>query len=54
VDNIHGNHLNISVFLFQHIDSIMSVYGTQIMQAVVFILEGDHLSNIKEQVSWVI
>lgn len=32
-----------------HIDSIMSVYGTQIMQAVVFILEGDHSSDIKEQ-----
>lgn len=32
-----------------HIDSIMSVYGTQIMQAVVFILEGDHASDVKEQ-----
>lgn len=33
----------------QHIDHIMNMYGTQIMQAVVFILEGDHASDIKEQ-----
>ncbi|ESO98508.1 hypothetical protein LOTGIDRAFT_201652 [Lottia gigantea] len=32
-----------------HIDSIMSFYGTQVMQAVVFILEGDHSIDIKEQ-----
>ncbi|XP_060084533.1 armadillo repeat-containing protein 8-like, partial [Ylistrum balloti] len=32
-----------------HIDSIMSVYGNQIMQAAVFILEGDHTADIKEQ-----
>ncbi|KAK6166385.1 hypothetical protein SNE40_023092 [Patella caerulea] len=32
-----------------HIDSIMNVYGTQVMQAVVFILEGDHSVDIKEQ-----
>ena len=35
---------------FQHIDGIMSVYGNQIMQAVVFILEGDHSPQVKEQV----
>ncbi|KAK3592440.1 hypothetical protein CHS0354_004873 [Potamilus streckersoni] len=32
-----------------HIDSIMSLYGNQIMQAVVFILEGDHSTQVKEQ-----
>ncbi|KAL5006183.1 hypothetical protein ScPMuIL_017341 [Solemya velum] len=32
-----------------HIDTIMNIYGTQIMQAVVFILEGDHSVEIKEQ-----
>ena len=35
---------------FQHIDGIMSIYGNQIMQAVVFILEGDHSAQVKEQV----
>ena len=35
---------------FQHIDNIMSIYGNQIMQAVVFILEGDHSAQVKEQV----
>ncbi|KAK3083010.1 hypothetical protein FSP39_011619, partial [Pinctada imbricata] len=33
----------------QHIDQLMKIYGTQIMQAVVFILEGDHMVEIKEQ-----
>ncbi|XP_046342710.1 armadillo repeat-containing protein 8-like isoform X2 [Haliotis rufescens] len=33
----------------QHIDSIMNVYGKQVMQAVVFILEGDHSVDVKEQ-----
>lgn len=28
----------------------MKIYGSQIMQAVVFILEGDHVAEIKEQV----
>ncbi|CAG2231934.1 ARMC8 [Mytilus edulis] len=37
-----------------HIDSIMSVYGTQIMQAVVFILEGDHSADIKEQIFFIL
>ncbi|KAL4217467.1 Armadillo repeat-containing protein 8 [Mactra antiquata] len=32
-----------------HIDSIMNVYGNQIMQAVIFILEGDHPTQVKEQ-----
>lgn len=32
-----------------HIDGIMSIYGNQIMQAVVFILEGDHSAQVKEQ-----
>ncbi|XP_033728549.1 armadillo repeat-containing protein 8-like isoform X2 [Pecten maximus] len=32
-----------------HIDSIMKAYGTEIMQAAVFILEGDHTADIKEQ-----
>nr|KAG5713716.1 hypothetical protein BaRGS_024343 [Batillaria attramentaria] len=32
-----------------HIDSIMTAYGTQVMQAIVFILEGDHSPLIKEQ-----
>ena len=37
---------------FQHIDNIMTVYGAQVLQAVNFILEGDHHSaDIKEQVS---
>ncbi|XP_048772838.1 armadillo repeat-containing protein 8-like isoform X3 [Ostrea edulis] len=31
------------------IDHLMKVYGSQIMQAVVFILEGDHVVEIKEQ-----
>ena len=39
------------ISLFQHIDQLMKIYGTQIMQAVVFILEGDHMVEIKEQVS---
>ena len=38
------------LFVLQHIDGIMSVYGNQIMQAVVFILEGDHSPQVKEQV----
>ncbi|KAK7507963.1 hypothetical protein BaRGS_00000928, partial [Batillaria attramentaria] len=33
----------------KHIDSIMTAYGTQVMQAIVFILEGDHSPLIKEQ-----
>ena len=37
--------------LFQHIDHIMSIHGTQIMQAVILILEGDHPVEVKEQVS---
>ena len=38
--------------VFQHIDNIMTVYGAQVLQAVNFILEGDHHSaDIKEQVS---
>ncbi|WAR10242.1 ARMC8-like protein [Mya arenaria] len=32
-----------------HIDSIMLVYGNQIMQAVIFILEGEHPPQVKEQ-----
>lgn len=32
-----------------HIDNIMGVYGNQIMQAVIFILEGDHPPQVKEQ-----
>lgn len=32
-----------------HIDSIMTAYGNQVMQAIVFILEGDHQPEIKEQ-----
>lgn len=32
-----------------HIDNVMSGYGDQIMQAVVFILEGEHSVDIKEQ-----
>ncbi|XP_061163815.1 armadillo repeat-containing protein 8-like isoform X2 [Saccostrea echinata] len=31
------------------IDNLMKKYGNQIMQAVVFILEGDHVVEIKEQ-----
>lgn len=31
------------------IDHLMKIYGSQIMQAVVFILEGDHVAEIKEQ-----
>lgn len=31
----------------------MKIYGNQIMQAVVFILEGEHVAEIKEQVSCV-
>uniref|UniRef100_K1PH11 Armadillo repeat-containing protein 8 n=1 Tax=Magallana gigas TaxID=29159 RepID=K1PH11_MAGGI len=31
------------------IDHLMKIYGSQIMQAVVFILEGDHVVEIKEQ-----
>ncbi|XP_064465922.1 armadillo repeat-containing protein 8-like isoform X1 [Ornithodoros turicata] len=33
----------------QHIDHIMDSHGTQIMQAVVLILEGDHDADVKEQ-----
>ncbi|XP_036368268.1 armadillo repeat-containing protein 8 isoform X3 [Octopus sinensis] len=32
-----------------HIDNVMNGYGDQIMQAVVFILEGEHCVDIKEQ-----
>ncbi|XP_052236023.1 armadillo repeat-containing protein 8-like [Dreissena polymorpha] len=32
-----------------HIDHIMGMYGNQIMQAVVFILEGEHPIQVKEQ-----
>ncbi|XP_045177690.1 armadillo repeat-containing protein 8-like isoform X1 [Mercenaria mercenaria] len=32
-----------------HIDNIMNMYGNQIMQAVIFILEGDHPPQVKEQ-----
>lgn len=33
----------------QHIDHIMESHGTQIMQAVILILEGDHSADVKEQ-----
>ncbi|XP_077498670.1 armadillo repeat-containing protein 8-like isoform X2 [Amblyomma americanum] len=33
----------------QHIDHIMDSHGTQIMQAVILILEGDHSADVKEQ-----
>ncbi|CAI9718568.1 armadillo repeat-containing 8-like isoform X7 [Octopus vulgaris] len=33
----------------EHIDNVMNGYGDQIMQAVVFILEGEHCVDIKEQ-----
>lgn len=33
----------------QHIDHIMDSHGTQIMQAVILILEGDHSAAVKEQ-----
>ncbi|XP_041374245.1 armadillo repeat-containing protein 8-like [Gigantopelta aegis] len=33
----------------QHIDDIMGSYGNQVMQAVIFILEGDHSVEVKEQ-----
>lgn len=32
-----------------HIDTIMSLHGKQIMQAVILILEGDHTAEVKEQ-----
>ncbi len=32
-----------------HIDHIMDLYGKQIMQAVILILEGDHGPDVKEQ-----
>ncbi|KAG1714933.1 Armadillo repeat-containing protein 8 [Nymphon striatum] len=32
-----------------HIDHIMSIHGKQIMHAVIFILEGNHAPNVKEQ-----
>ncbi|CAI9718570.1 armadillo repeat-containing 8-like isoform X6 [Octopus vulgaris] len=35
--------------LAKHIDNVMNGYGDQIMQAVVFILEGEHCVDIKEQ-----
>lgn len=41
----------VAIFMFQHIDNVMSGYGDQIMQAVVFILEGEHSVDIKEQVT---
>ncbi|CAE1277230.1 ARMC8 [Acanthosepion pharaonis] len=37
------------VWGLMHIDNVMSGYGDQIMQAVVFILEGEHSVDIKEQ-----
>lgn len=37
------------VRLLQHIDHIMESHGTQIMQAVILILEGDHSADVKEQ-----
>lgn len=40
----------IQLFVFQHIDHIMSIHGNQIMQAVILILEGDHPVEVKEQV----
>lgn len=33
----------------EHIDHIMDSHGTQIMQAVILILEGDHSADVKEQ-----
>ena len=36
--------------LLQHIDQMMTIHGTQIMQAVILILEGDHPVEVKEQV----
>ncbi|KAK2141288.1 hypothetical protein LSH36_1127g00056 [Paralvinella palmiformis] len=32
-----------------HIDQIMMIHGTQVMQAVILILEGDHPVEVKEQ-----
>ena len=32
------------------IDQIMEFHGTQIIQAVILILEGDHMVDVKEQV----
>ncbi len=39
-----------SSFHAQDIDQIMVVHGTQFMQAVLLILEGDHGAEVKEQV----
>ena len=35
--------------LLQHIDEMMHVHGTQMMQAVTLVLEGDHPMIAKEQ-----
>ena len=51
IDKVTPTTCTIVNVLFQHIDHIMSIHGTQIMQAVILILEGDHPVEVKEQVS---